>query len=162
MKKNKFLWVTGIFIIILIIMCVVHKPFYYRVYLGDRIKGTVMVKIDNEICPLEDKIKLSKSGKVTVNDNGTAEIAFRAGRYGSYKFDILALSEGKPVTVDCFQHDWWNVQRFELSVAIDTVGNTIAYTGNYSVISEDGSTIYESINRKQSMTDESLNILWGL
>lgn len=163
MKKNKFLWVTGIFIIILIIMCVVHKPFYYRVYLGDRIKGSVSVKIDDEVYPLgEDKITLSDSGKITVNDNGTAEISFRAGRYGSYKFNILALSEEKPVTVDCFQHDWWNVQRFELSVAIDTVGNTITYTGNYSVISEDGNTIYESINRKQSMTDESLNILWGL
>lgn len=162
MKKSKFLWATGIFTVLLIMMCVVHKPFYYRVYLGDRIKGSVSVKIDNEVCSLEDKITLSKLGKVTINDNGTAEIAFRAGRYGSYKFDILALSGEKPVTVDCFQHDWWNVQRFELSVAIDTVGNIITYTGNYSVISEDGSTIYESINRKQSMTDESLNILWGL
>ena len=144
-------------------MCVVHKPFYYRVYLGDRIKGSVSVEIDDEVYPLrEDKIKLLDSGKITVNDNGTAEISFRAGRYGSYKFNILALSGENPITVNCFQHDWWNVQRFELLVKIDTVSNTISYTGNYSVISKDGRKIYESINKKQSLKDESLNTLWGL
>lgn len=162
MKKIKLLWITGIFIILFIIICAVHKPFYYRIYLGDRIKGTVSVKIDNEVCPLEDKIILSDSGKITLNDDGTAEISFRAGQYRSYKFDISVLSNEKTVTINCFQHDWWNVQRFELLVRIDTVSNIIVYTGNYSVISEDGSKVYESIDKKQSLQEESLSIFWGL
>lgn len=162
-KKTKFLWITGIFITLFILLCIIYKPLYYRVYTGDRIKGNILVIIDHQIYRLEkDNISLSDSGRITVNDNGTADITFSAGRYGNYKVGIYVLPAGNPITVNCFQHDWWNVQNFEITIEIDTSENIVVYDGSYRIISEDGDEIYSDINKTQSLTDSDLKVFSGL
>ncbi|MDE5619361.1 MAG: hypothetical protein K2I80_02400 [Ruminococcus sp.] len=83
-----------------ILSCIIYKPFYYRVYIGDRIKGNISVTVDNEVYPLEkDKISFSDSGKISINGNGTADMSFHAGKYGNYKFNLLGMPTEKTVTV---------------------------------------------------------------
>lgn len=162
-KKTNVLLIIGILLTLFILSCIIYKPFYYRVYIGYRIKGNISVTVDNEVYLLEkDKISLSDSGKISINDNGTADILFHAGKYGNYEFNLLGIPTEKTVTVNCFQHNWWNVQKFEINVRIDTSANTIHYTGYYSYISDSGNKTYEKIDKTQSLNESKHELLFGM
>lgn len=163
MKKKKAVLIISLIIAFCISVCLLYKPIYYRLYLGDRIKGNIEVVIDDNVYSLEeDNIKLNDSGKIKINDDGTADISIHAGKYGSYRFDISDIPIERPVSINCFQHNWWNVQTFELRIKIDTSQNLVIYEGSYTTISNDGKTRYDTIDKIQSLTDEYTEILLGL
>lgn len=166
MTKKKFLLIILFIITFCISVCILYKPIYYRLYLGNRIKGNVEVKIDDKTYFLEkNKIKFHDSiyddGTAKIYDNGTANISFHAGEYGDYSFELLDTPIGRPIEITCFQHNWWSVQNFELKIEIDTSQNMITYSGNYTTISDNGKKRYETIDKIQSLTDEYVQIILG-
>lgn len=163
MAKKRNLLILCIIMAFCISVCILYKPIYYRLYFGDRIKGNVKVEIDDKPYFLEEnKIKFHDSGKIEVCDDGTADISFHAGGYGGYLFEILDTPTGSPIAINCFQHNWWSVQNFELTIKIDTSQNMITYSGNCTTVSDDGQKIYDPIDITQSLTDKHLQISLGL
>lgn len=117
--------------LILFIFCC--KPLYYRLYLGDRITGNIKVIIDNEVHYIENNdIAFSESGKVAENKDGSANIKIHAGKYGKYALNIDDIITDVPVNIGFIQGNWWEVQRFEITVSVDTVHHLITYSG-YSI-----------------------------
>lgn len=164
-KKIKLL-IISLIMIFCISVCILYKPIYYRLYLGNRIKGNVEVKIDDKTYFLEkNKINFQDSiyhdGTSKIYDDGTAKISFNAIDYGNYSFEILDTPIGSPVKITCFQHNWWSVQNFELKIEIDTSQNMITYSGNYTTILDNGKKRYKTIDKIQPVTDEYVGITLG-
>lgn len=163
MAKKKILLMICFIMTFCISLCILYKPIYYRLYLGDRIKGNIEVEIDNKTYFLEENnIKFHNSGKAKMYDDGTAGVSFRAGEYGSYSLEILDIPIESHITINCFQHNWWSVQNFELKIKIDTSLNMITYSGNCTVVSNNGKKIHDPIDKTQSLTDEYVQIRLGL
>ena len=163
MAKKKIILTICLIMILCLSLCILYKPIYYRLYLADRIKGNIEVEFDDKTYFLEEtKIEVHNSGKLEMFDNGTAGISFRASEYGIYSLEILDTPIGKPISIRCFQHNWWNVMDFELTIKIDTAQNEITYNGNCMDIAENGKKIYSPISYTQSLTDEYIQISLGL
>ena len=163
MTKKKSLLVVCFNLILCILICVICKPNYYRLYLGDRIKGNIELIIDEKPYLIEEnKIKFLDFGNGMIYDDGKADISIRAGEYGKYRFEILDTPIGKPISISCFQHNWWNVLDFDLTIKIDTVQEEITYNGNCITIADNGKKIYDPISNTQSLTDEYIQISLGL
>lgn len=162
MAKKRKLLIISIIMIFCISVCILYKPIYYRLYLGDRIKGNVEVKIDDKTYFFEkNKIKFHDSGKTKLYGEGSADISFHAGGYGDYSFEILDTPIGSPIKITCFQHNWWSVQNFKLTIEIDTSQNMITYSGNYTTVLDNGKKRYKTIDKVQSLTDEYVQIILG-
>lgn len=135
---------------------------YYRLYTGNRITGTVHVEVDDIAYRLDEKdISLSDTGDVTINDDGSADISIHAGEYGKYRFEISDTPAGNVISVNCFQFNWWNVQTYDLTIAIDTSSGTVTYSGEYTTIAENGRKEYETIASAQGLAHDTLQVWIG-
>lgn len=162
MKKKEKIRTAVIIVLTAIAGLVLCSPIFYRLYKGDRIRGTVEVVIDDETYSLrESDIELSDAGKVKINADGTADISIHAGEYGKYGFDISDTTAGRLVSVSCFQFNWWNVTTFELKIEMNTAQGTVAYSGEYSYIEENGNKEYERIAAVQSLAEDKLEVRIG-
>lgn len=162
MKKKEKIRTAVIIVLTAIAGLVLCSPIFYRLYRGDRIKGTVEVVIDGETYSLrESDIELSDAGKVKINADGTADISIHAGEYGKYGFDISDTPAGRSVSVSCFQFNWWNVTTFELKIEMNTSQGTVAYSGGYSYIEENGNKEYDTIQAVQWLSEETLQVSFG-
>ncbi|MCH5350050.1 MAG: hypothetical protein J1E40_12055 [Oscillospiraceae bacterium] len=163
MAKKKIILTICLIMTLCFSLCILYKPIYYRLYLGDRIKGNIEIEIDNKAYSIEEnKIDFHSSGKSKMFDDGTAGISIRAGEYGIYSLEILGTPIEKPISIRCYQYNWWNVMDFELTIKIDTAQNEINYNGNYMTIADNGKKIYNPINYTQSLTDEYIQLSFGL
>ena len=142
----------------------------FRLYPFNRIKGNITVIKDGEICHLEeDNIRFPREGDREYNENkkegrvkikkDTAEVAFRGGKYGAYCFYIDGFTDGNPVLVRCFQANWWDVQRFDITLNIDTAsGNIVSEVDADDVASGDKN--HHSFT--QNYKNEDIRIGFGL
>ena len=107
---------------------------YYRLYLGDRITGTVTVTVDGDPYPLEhDAITptdsdLFKQARVSYRSDGSARVRIHSGAYGMYGFCLTIDGVAQPIHITAYQFNWWNVTSFDLSVSIDTEANTVTFS----------------------------------
>ena len=161
MAKKKIILTICIIMAVCFSLCILYKPIYYRLYLGDRIKGNIEIKIDDRTYFLEEN-NFHSSGKSKMFDDGTAGISIRAGEYGIYSLEILGTPIEKPISIRCYQYNWWNVMDFELDIKIDTAQNEVIYNGNYMTIADNGKKIYNPINYSQSLTDEHIQVVFGI
>lgn len=160
-KKKKAIIIITAIILAAAAFCFIYKPVYYRLYFGDRITGNVKLVIDGEAFPLDkDSFDIKQSGKITINDN-IAEISFRAGDYGGYKFEIANEKLKEPIVITCFQPNWWNVMSFDITVFIDTLNDTVKYDGLYTTLTENGSKTNQEISKIQKFSDEKLGLVIG-
>ena len=170
MKKLKQIaLIFGSFLILLCFACILYRPLYYRLYLGDRIKGTISVKVDDKKYPIDyanfgDNIEHDTSGRYHL-DNDTIQINFHDNKYGSHTITLYVPigteNDLQPIKVDCFQHNWWSVQRFDLLIQVDNKNQTISYLGECTTIGEHGEKLHDSIEMIQSQ-NEYLHIGLGL
>ena len=138
----------------------------YRLYPFNRIKGNITVISDGNICHLdEDNFRFPKKGdrsfygfkgrgKVRIK-NDTAKISFRGGKYGGYAVDIVGITDDKPITVCFYQYNWWNVQRFDMTVTVDTASGEVDFEAD-DVIA--GNKDHYSITRNYKKEDCRINI----
>lgn len=140
--------------------CFICKPVYYRLYPGDRIRGNIQVIVDGQPCTLTES-SFTDCRRADPEDDGSANIRIRAGKYGSYAFEMHVAALEAPVTVRCFQHNWWNVTDFDLQFQIDTKQNTAAVSGSVTTIADNGKKVSDSIRQEYDLT-EPVQVSFGL
>ncbi|MBQ5970440.1 MAG: hypothetical protein IJL52_10110 [Clostridia bacterium] len=162
MKKKRVIILCLAFCMVLIASAVLYAPLKARFYHGMRIEGTVTVTVNGTPVELKESSFSSDGNLHLVCSGQTATVSFRGGEYGDYAFDLVGLIEDRIITVHCFQHNWWNLLRFDLTLEIDQKANQIQYCGSVSSLSDRGYMRTEPIDKTQFITDESLQILLGL
>ena len=166
MKRN--IAVVVALAVLVAAVCFFIPEVRYRLYPFNRIKGNITVITDGTVCHLtEDNFSFPKEGdrdyygtkgkgKVKIKDD-TAEISFRGGKYGGYLVDIIGFADDQPVSVTFFQANWWNVQRFDITVAVDTASGNVLFEGN-DIVSGDK----EHISFAKNYKNEGIQINIGL
>ena len=170
MKKSKKILkiIAEVLAAVIVLIALTHNPVYYRLYLGKRVKGTVQVIVDGEVYDIDESnfnvthTADKRSGKIHVNSKDVAKIKFRANKYGKYAFDIVDTPVNKPISISFYQANWWNVQRFNITISIDTSSKTIDYNARVSGIKENGiGKSTDKINRTDDYTQEVCRIGFG-
>ena len=161
--KRKILLICAVLLAAAVIFCFVYAPLRLRLYPGDRIRGTVQLTVDGSRRMLNEKSVQNDGGfQIQYTDDGAADVRSRGGDYGDYAFELLLDELDQPIIVCCFQHNWWNVQRFELQITVDTASQTIQYTGHSSDYGSNGKRIADSIEISQTFSDDVYQVLIGL
>ncbi len=155
------------FVLLLIIgaFCYFCKPIYYRIYFGDRIKGTISVYVDEKAYLLQPK-EIQGTDELELADNGKiAELSIHGGEYGGYPIYLYldtADMDALELMINCYQHNWWNVTEFDITIEIDTKQNIISFNVNCTTIADNGEKLYDKIDKQQSLDEENLGISFGL
>lgn len=158
-KRRIIVIVASIFALV-VILVIFYKPIYYRFYWGDRIQGTVRLVIDNEQAALQEhSILIIGEDKMEYNDDGTAFIAFRGGEYGDYGFYVENSLIGQHVLINCFQHNWWSVQTFDLTISVNTSARTLSFGGYYTTISDNCEILKEEVLKTVDLSGDWLDII---
>ncbi|MCM1113981.1 MAG: hypothetical protein NC397_00635 [Clostridium sp.] len=130
----------------------VSKWSYYRMhYYGDRITVNLYVTIDGEPVKTEDiQVRMSneiyvdnvyaskdnEENTIKVTDNGEyTSFSVKADSYGDY--NMYADIAGCAFHLFAYQWNWWDVQRCNLYIDIDTKRNEFKVSETYSHISEE-------------------------
>ncbi len=168
MKKAMSKLIKPLIVILVLLLCFIIlfcKPIFYRLYFGDRIKGTVSVSVDGKAYQLQPK-EIQGSDELKLTDNGNiAELSIHGGENGGYPICVYldtADMDALGFEINCFQHNWWNVTEFKLNIEIDTKQNSISYSGDYTTIADSGKKCYNKIEMQQSIDEEYLGISFGL
>ena len=151
-------------LVILVGVCFAFPQLPLRVYPGDRIKGTVQLTVDGKAAALTEESFSRVNEEFTVEplNDTTAQISMRGGAYGLYAVNLNNALADKSISIGCFQHNWWNVLRFDLQIAIDTKEGMITYSGHCTLFGDNGRRTTEPIAQKQTTTDEYYQIQFGL
>lgn len=160
MKNKKGIAAVAAILAICMAFCLIYKPVYYRLYPGDRIRGDIQVIVDGQTYALTES-SFSDSGKVTSKDDGSANVRIKAGEYGAYEFVMDADAVGQPVTIRCYQYNWWNVMDFDLQLHVDTQQNIATVSGSVITIADNGSKINDTIYCEYDLTD-NIKVSFGL
>ena len=142
---KRFVKITGITIAILMMMCLtfsfVNKWWFYHLwYFGDRITINLTVEIDDKseyVISENDKASIQSSESIRVKDcGGKYKISIPAHSYGDYEinFNIDSVS----ITLQLYQFNWWDVQKIDLNIKMDTNSNTIYYRVKHISLTEEG------------------------
>ncbi len=128
--------------------------------MGDRIKGNISVTVDNEMISL-NMADIHGCDKWNVQ-GWNASVAVKGGEYGRYDIGVDIPGLERSVTVACHQYNWWNVTRFDLEILVDTQKNFVTYYGEYSGLDEIGSSHSYRIDSTQELSDDKLELSFGI
>ena len=161
--KRKFLIIFfTVMAVFAVVLCFLCKPIYYRLYLGNRITGSVQLSVDGKLITLDENCFITVKDKHSVKQNGDAlDIAFRGGDYGSYGFEVEVPNFSEKIRVTIMQFNWWNVVDFDIDIAVDTANESVTYNYFYTTIAEDGKTLYESGTMTDYIGKDNLEIHIG-
>lgn len=162
MKRTKKNIVASAIIILTIcaltLICTRHIWIHVYGRMVDGIKGEITVNIDGSACNIKDyDFKFQKEGSCKVVDK-KAKVSIKAHEYGGYEFFIEGIPDGGMITVNSYQHNDWNVTRFELDINVDTEKGEVYAEGYYTFLSESGSTIKEPISETHSIDENDIKI----
>lgn len=150
-----------LFIVAALIICVACRPVYYRIYQGDRIKGTLSLTLnDEEIKAKSKNIKcyynsLSFPEDMLCNNTGDGtKISTRANKTGSYFFVVYADEiKAVPIEIEFVQNLRWNVTNFDLSLNIKQENGS--YKVNYNLKYTDISSNCKKVSHNYSKICDS-------
>lgn len=150
-------------ILIISAVCFLGKPIYYRLYLGDRITGTLTVTVDGEAYELDSKQFDGLTGFDTRGD-GSAELKIHGGEYGGYPIALhLPFDAVSEIQLRCYQANWWDVAKFDLHMDIQTDAQTVTVIGTYSTVGEgDCKRIEDVINDTKPIENQMCRFSFGL
>ena len=142
MKKILIALIIIFVIIVLpIILLVISKPrwFYYRyMFSEDRVKISTKIYIDDELVDVnQEKIKISGNGigKKSISTDGEyLNISFKGNKYSNYDIDLYA--NDYRIKIEVHHWNWWDINRINTEIRINTKENTISYFITNNFISE--------------------------
>lgn len=142
--------------------CFFCKPLYYRLYLGDRITGSIKVSVDGVPLILdESSFSSTLPMKITVNEFDTS-VALKGGEYGSYGFDVNIQGVNNPLEVHIHHFNWWSVTEFQINAEVSTEGNIVSVSSVYTTIDDKGEEVIGNCNDNfDADTDEMIISLGG-
>ena len=112
--------------IVLVILEFTPNAIGCRLYPFSSVKGTIQLSVNVSACNLnENSFDLSQnseghSGKVRIKDNNTANVSFRAYKYGKYSIIITDSSTEEPLIVSISHQNNWDRQTFDVNINVDT------------------------------------------
>ena len=131
-----------IIIVLPIILLVISKPrwFYYRyMFHEDRVKISTKIYIDDELIDInQEKIKISGDGigkKSISKDGNNLNISFKGNKYSNYDIDLYAKDYKIKIVLNHW--NWWDINRINAEIRINTKENTISYNVTNKFISEE-------------------------
>ena len=144
-----------------ITVCVFVKPIRYRLYPGDRITGTVQVTVNGQPVALSAD-DVSGSDKVNVLPNGGVDVRIRGGDYGEHTFFVAFSADHTPLAVHCFQHNWWSVMRFDVTIDVSAESGACTCSGVCVTLDDSGKQQSQQILQTFRRDSESFDIQFGL
>ena len=162
MNKRKGILITLAVIIICILAAVLcfGGRLRWRMYTGDRIKGTVCVYIDGAQYTF-DPADVKQADSVRINDSGAVEYSLKADEYGAYTVGLGKCGTEKDIYLKYHQFNWWNVYRSDITLNIDIKENTVTCKGYSTSLDEWGHTVRTDIDKTLAMDEENVFIFLG-
>lgn len=164
-KKNIFITSSFVALIIVLLLILTPRWGYYRfLYLEDRVKITTNIYVDGEKVDIDkESIKISGEGvgkKHIKNNKDGLFISFKGNEYENYHIELSANNYNFDLIL---QHwNWWDINRINLEIKIDTKENTITYSVINKFISENkGYTEDENIIKETEQLSEMNEIFLG-
>lgn len=153
MRRRKGIAIAAVILVLCSAVCILYKPVYYRLYPFDRIQGNIQVTVDGQACTLSEE-SFTDCRRVKPQNDGSAHIGIKAGEYGAYAFLLNIEELEQPVTVRCYQHNWWNVWNLDLQVHIDTQHNNAVISGTATDLDDHGRKNADSVYLKYDLAEE--------
>ncbi len=155
---------AAVLLFLIVLLCLLSRPWYYRLgYFGPRISGTVTVEMDGEVYALraEDfsiQDQPLSGNRLTVGENadGSAAVSLRAGDHGRYAFTLKLDGLDRPLLINCYQYNWWNVTRFELLIRIDRASGMVYFESAAEDLGEDGHWRSEPNSKTADLSEAQL------
>lgn len=130
MNKKLRIFLAGLIGLLLIgFLC---QPIMNPVYPFPRLTGKVKVTCNGEPCVLTeecfsgfDSVRLIKQDRASLGIRNTREL----GTCGRIRVNALE----QPITLWFETEKWWDTLRFDLDISIDTVQNSVTFTGEYYI-----------------------------
>lgn len=156
-------WIIGAvcFLTAAITVCVFVKPIRYRLYPGDRITGTVQVTVNGQPVALSAD-DVSGCDKATALPDGSTVVRIRGGGYGNYTFNVVFSDDCAPLAVHCFQHNWWSVMRFDVTIDVSAESGACTCSGVCVTLDDSGKQQSQQILQTFRRDSESFDIQFGL
>lgn len=140
-KTKKEIYITCSIVLLVIISLFIFTPrkWYYRLlYLEDRVKITTNIYVDGKKIEIDkDSIKIRGEGvgkKHITNNKDGFTISFKGNEYGNYHIDMSANNYNFDLVL---QHwNWWDINKINVEIKIDTKENTYTYSVTNKFISE--------------------------
>ena len=139
---------------------------YYRIYPFDRITGTVTVTVDGKPYLLRAD-EFSKNQDVFHGTprfsvlGGTAHVRIRGGEKEPYGFMLKIDGVEHSMRIGTFHFNWWDVTKFDLSIAVDTTAKTVTMQSSTQQIGNDGSTLHSTQTETFSLSDPEISFGFG-
>lgn len=144
------------------------KALLARLYTGDRVVVNLYATVDGKPAKtvLDNPVDLSEeeffenaNDICTLKDkNNYTKINVNTDLYGNGKIYLL-LNEKYPICLEYYQFNWWDIQRINVYVDINSNDNLITYHYDYSYLAEDGKKIYANSEKQKNSLDSS-NCIW--
>ena len=140
--------------IVLVILVFTPNAIGCRLYPFSRVKGTIQLSVNGSACNLnENSFDLTQnseghSGKVRIKDNNTANVSFRAYKYGKYSIIITDASTEEPLIVSISHQNNWDRQTFDVNINVDTDTQTVTCETKYSGLEENGILVKKNTHEK--------------
>ncbi len=142
-------------------ICFFVKPIRYRLYPGDRITGTVKVSVNGQPVALSED-DVSGCDKATVLSDGSVVVCIHGGDYGDYTFYVSVSADCTPLAVHCFQHNWWSVMRFDVTIDVSAESGACTCSGVCVTLDDSGKQQSQQILQTFRRDSESFDIQFGL
>ena len=143
-KKNIYKICAITLGIILLFFIFTPRWLYYRVlYIDDRVKITAKIYVDGEKMNIdEDLVTISGKGigkKHVSSGDDEIKISFKGNEYENYHINMKTEAHHNDYYIDLLlQHwNWWDINRIDVVINIDTKENTISYSVENRFISEE-------------------------
>lgn len=141
-----------------------------RAYTGNRIIVNIHARIDGKSVSVTKRsdLKLSEEEQYeNANDISTVSskedynvLKCPADCYGPHNFYLL-VDNKYPIVINMYQWNWWDIQRSDLYIDIDTKNNCMTYYDEYTSLLEIGIK-QKNKNDKTSVSDiDSVTYIWA-
>ncbi|MBR4671967.1 MAG: hypothetical protein IKO78_02045 [Bacilli bacterium] len=140
---------------------------YYRVlYLDDRVKITAKIYVDGEQMNIdEDFVTIGGKGigkkHISSGDDGI-KISFKGNEYENYHINMKIEPYHNDYYIDLLlQHwNWWDINRIDVVINIDTKENTISYSVENRFISEEKNYTEDVLTLSETKELSTINKLF--
>ncbi len=166
-KKKIYITCTIVFTLTLLLFIVTPRYLYYRVlYLDDRVKINAKIYIDEEIIDIDDDlVTINGEGvgrKYINNSDGGLKISFKGNEKTNYHINMKTEYYHNDYYIDLLlQHwNWWDINRIDVVINIDTKENTISYSVENRFISEEKNYTEDVLTLSETQELSAINKLF--
>lgn len=140
-----------------------------RAYTGNRIVVNIHTTVDgksvyvykNDDLKSAEEEYIENANDISTISNKENYNVLKCLTYGYGPHDFYLLIDNKyPIVINMYQYNWWDIQRSDLYIDIDTKNDTMTYYYEHTSLQENGK---KQKNKKDEVTVSdvnSINYIW--